>query len=338
MVHSTADHCYIAGDWGTSHLRLFLINAATGEPIAEKQGPGIGVIGSAIDSSVDSIMDNTIDQTMAKQDIPGLLANLTADWREQYAPRSAFLCGMVGSNIGWVDTGYVECPLSPNVLSRHLVHLSTDCYPVILIPGVKCQSPTGAPDVMRGEETQILGALASDPELGEGSRLICLPGTHSKWVLLEQGSIRHFITSLAGELFSLLNQHSVLTTGDESEAFSQGSAVSQGPAFSEGVKRSLTCPATDLLHLLFETRSRQLEAGLSSSDAASFLSGLIIGRDINSALSLFGDTDLAVTFIGQQVLTGLYLTAAEILGAGSSALDGDTLSRAGIHTLYLTKH
>ena len=215
-----------------------------------------------------------------KQQIPELLEQLITPWRQEFNIEQIILCGMVGSSIGWLDSGYVDCPLQLSGLANSLCEVPGQRIPTTIIPGIRCHSHTGAVDIMRGEETQILGALQKQPQLCQGQHLLCLPGTHSKWVALQDGVVENFLTSLSGELFAILKTHSILARG------ANGSSTDE-TQFITGVKRNLAEPECDLLHLLFETRSRQISGQMPSSASADFLSGLIIGRDIQSALRLF---------------------------------------------------
>jgi 2-dehydro-3-deoxygalactonokinase len=179
---------------------------------------------------------------------------------------------------------------------------------------------------MRGEETQILGALTLDSTLRRGRRLLCLPGTHTKWVVLEDGIMSEFLTALTGELFGALRDHSVLVPADcRSETVS-------GSAFEEGVRRFNDSPHTQVLHRLFECRSRVLSSELGARSAASFLSGLLIAADVSGALQLLGDSQAknSVYLIGEPQLTQLYAAALQEQSCEARQLDGAAASLAGL--------
>lgn len=315
----TKKTCYIAGDWGTSNLRLYLIDSASGQCLAQRSGLGVS--------------------QLERSQIPELLAELTVDWQRSQTVEVMILCGMVGSTIGWHDASYADCPLTLTNLADNLYAVAdtnlptygTD-LPTYIVPGIRCTSPTGAKDIMRGEETQLLGALQSKPELAKGRHLLCLPGTHSKWAVLQDGLVENFLTSLSGELFAILKAHSILTRDDEN-------ADTDETQFLAGVKRGAENPNTDLLHLLFDTRSRQISGELPPTKSASFLSGLIIGRDIQSAMHLFGSQNsssqnsISIYFVANPALNHLYCLACSCLGIEGYALNGDQLSRMGIHAL-----
>src|SRR4051812_42565669 len=150
-----SDAAYIAGDWGTSNLRLRLC-AADGSVLDSRDGPG------AADS---------------RGRFAEVFDGLTADWRA--TPLPALLCGMAGWTFGWVEAPYLPCPEDIDSVADALTRARADVH---IAPGMRCANPLGAPDVMRGEETQLLGALELRPELAQGRHLVCMPGTHTKWV------------------------------------------------------------------------------------------------------------------------------------------------------------
>lgn len=303
--------CYIAGDWGTSNLRLHLIDSQSGACLSHCNGPGVSRVN--------------------QHEIPLLLHRLIAEWCQQHNIEALILCGMIGSTMGWRDAGYMDCPLTLSKLSDGLCKVPSTEIPTYIVPGIRCTSPTGATDIMRGEETQLLGALQSQPHLTKGRHLLCLPGTHSKWAVLQDGLVESFLTSLSGELFAILKDHGILVRDAPNDSVDE-------TAFLEGVERGANNPKCDLLHLLFDTRSRQINGDLAPKKAADFLSGLIIGRDIQSAVRLFnaqGDphSNLDITFVATPALNDLYGLASGYLGISSRKLDGSKLSRLGLHAL-----
>ena len=250
---------FIAGDWGTTHLRLFLCDAH-GTALDHRSGPG------AADST---------------GRFATVFASQTADWEAQHGRLPAVLCGMVGSSFGWVQAPYVPCPARPE-------HIAAACAPlddgrIHIVPGLSCHNRFGAPDVMRGEETQLLGALTQL----EPQQLVCLPGTHTKWAVVEEGQIRDFFTAPTGELFAVLRGHSVLVrpprsgnaatdaktpnkglpndAAPDAKALNQGSpshAAADADAFNKAAASVAAQPDTNILHRLFECRSRPLTGDL----------------------------------------------------------------------------
>jgi 2-dehydro-3-deoxygalactonokinase len=299
--------CFVAGDWGTSHLRLFLCDR-DGGVLDSIRGPGIAAVTSAF---------------------PALFESLLKSWESRYGALSAVLCGMVGSSIGWAQTPYVECPARPTEIIDGCIPLRAGA--VHVIPGVRCENRLRTADFMRGEETQLLGALNLDPRLATGRHLLCLPGTHTKWVLLENGVIREFLSAPTGELFAVLRAHSVLIREDLGQPLAPG-----GAAFAAGVARYNDFPQVQILHLLFECRSRVLSGDLRAQDSAAFLSGLLIASDVAGALSLFaGDIEArAVCLIGAPSLTQLYASALAAHSHEARQLDGVAAALAGLTRVH----
>jgi 2-dehydro-3-deoxygalactonokinase len=297
----------IFGDWGTSRLRLYLRQGKT--VLDRRDGPGV------------SALSTSPEQTFL---------GLVGDWREA-RPSGAILCGMVGSRIGWIEAPYAPCPATARDLSERVLRIEADGLPVSIIPGLSCVNPLGGPDVMRGEETQILGALELDPGLKRGRHLLVLPGTHSKWAVVEDGAITGFLTAPVGELFALLRQHSTLA--DDVAADVQGSSA----GFAMGLARIAEKGPALLPHLLFETRARQLLDALPSADALGFLSGLLIGADVAAARQWFGELD-QVTLVGAPALNGFYGQAIAAQGGGTVAIDGDIAVLAGLSALSPQKN
>lgn len=292
----------IVGDWGTSRLRLWLRQGKS--VIHRRDGPGI------------SSLTDTPEKTFL---------DLVGDWREA-GPTGAILCGMVGSRLGWVEATYAPCPADPAALAARTIRIDADGLPVTLVPGLSCANPLGGPDVMRGEETQVLGALSLNLALKTGRHLLVLPGTHNKWTVVEDGRVTGFVTAPVGETFALLKQHSTLAAG--------GGSLAEGSAegFGLGLDRIGEHGAARLPHLMFETRSRQLLDAMSPADAMGFLSGLLIGADIAAARDWFGPMQ-AVTVIGAGALSDLYVKALAKVDVGASVVDGDAAVLAGLSAI-----
>jgi len=294
---------FLAGDWGTSHLRLSLCDAS-GTVLDTREGPGVA----------------TLER---KLDAPFL--TLTAEWDKANGALPAVLCGMAGSTLGWREAPYLACPLRPEKIAGGALVFEAAGRRIAIAPGLSCRNRLEAPDVMRGEETQILGALRRDPSLAEGTKLLCLPGTHTKWALLQDGVIRQFQTGLAGEAFDILSRHSVLV-GPSPAAADHG-------GFTRALEHVRRFPEADILHLLFETRSRKLAGELKPQDAADYLSGLIIGRDAAGALRLFPDAQ-HLSVIGAPGLCARYARALETFGRKPALMDGASAALAGLAALH----
>src|SRR4051812_31127503 len=178
---------FIAGDWGTSRLRLFLCDTR-GHVLARGEGEGASV-----------------------PDCGGRFAAAVLAWDKAHGVLPAVLSGMVGSTIGWREVPYLKCPARPSAIAEAALRFESGERAIAILPGLSCRGKTGAPDVMRGEETQILGALRLHSHFAKGRHVVCLPGTHTKWAVITDGAVTQFQTALSGELFELLRRHSVLT-------------------------------------------------------------------------------------------------------------------------------
>ena len=293
---------FIAGDWGTSRLRLYLCDMA-GTVLARAEGDGAAV-----------------------PDCAGRFAAAVAPWDAAHGVLPAILSGMVGSTIGWREVPYLKCPAKPGAIAAAALQFESQGRAIAILPGLSCKGKTGAPDVMRGEETQILGALRLHSHLEKGRHLFCLPGTHAKWVVVSDGAVTQFQTALSGELYELLRHHSVL-------ARDGGEVDAQSPAFTPGLDFAKHNRKADLLHLLFSARSRVVTGEMAKGDAASYLSGLILGKDIATATALF-EINGPVQLIGTPALAALYGKALGAYDVKSAAIDGDAASLAGlVHAL-----
>jgi len=303
----TATH--IAGDWGTTHLRLHLCR---GTSVLDKaDGPGIGALSGASPESV--------------------LFEAIKPWSSNHGPLPIWLAGMVGSRNGWREVPYASCPADIDRLRGALLRFRAHDHDVAIAAGVSCTNRLGAPDVMRGEETQILGAIAAQASLGRGRHIVALPGTHTKWALLEDGRLQSFQTSLSGELYALLAERSTLLKAGTATPNERD----ERDGFDAGLRRCREMANVPLTHLLFEVRSRQLIQGLSPTAAGAFLSGLIIGQDVLGALPFFDQASpgAAVPIIGAPKLAALYSAALAAHGINSFALDATALTVGGLTAL-----
>ena len=292
---------FIAGDWGTSRLRLYLCEGD--QVIGRKTGPG--AVGP-------------------HEPHEAILFSLIEPWLAQHPGAPVVFCGMVGSRNGWVEAPYAPCPAGVQDLGRLLVRFDARGTEVAIVPGVVGASPRGAPDVMRGEETQIMGALAKAPELGQGRHLLAHPGTHTKWAVVEDGRITGFQTALTGEMFALLRDYGTLARvgGD--------GAAGGGDGFAQGLVRHEQAGRPGLLHELFEVRSRQLIDGWDPAFALDFLSGLLIAADVEGAIAQFGEDVNDVVLVGDPLLTERYRQALDRREARSRSLSGEDCALAGL--------
>jgi 2-dehydro-3-deoxygalactonokinase len=280
---------FIAVDWGTTNRRAYRIDGSAA--CVEEFEDGKGILSVPANGFPDAIAE--IRQRLG--DLPLLLA------------------GMVGSNRGWVEAPYVPCPAGVDALAHGLVWPSER---EAIVPGVSYLSADRA-DVMRGEEVQLLGAIATG--LIPRDCLVCHPGTHNKWVTVADGCITRFRTVMTGELFSLIKEHSILADLLESK-------VEPNDAFRAGARHGLC--SDDLQSELFAIRVRVLLGQAKRADAASYASGLMIGSDVRIGLAE-GHT-APVLVMGRPELTELYATAIAEAGDEASELDGEQSFLAGI--------
>jgi 2-dehydro-3-deoxygalactonokinase len=286
---------WIAVDWGTSNLRAFAM------------GPG-GVLAQA-----------TSDEGMgklARDQFEGALLRLIDGWLDAGKVTPVIACGMVGARQGWVEAPYRAVPCLPVDKGGLMVVSVTDPrITMAIVPGLSQANPA---DVMRGEETQIAGALALDPGF---DGVLCLPGTHSKWAQVSAGEVVSFQTMMTGEMFALLSSQSVLRHG------MIGADGWDDVAFDQGVSDALSRPER-LAAMLFRLRAEGLLNGLSGDAAKARLSGLLIGAELAAARPYW--LGQKVSLIGASKLAAAYARALAAQGAEARLLSGDECVLAGL--------
>jgi 2-dehydro-3-deoxygalactonokinase len=287
---------WIAVDWGTSNLRAFAMGA-DGRIMAEA----------------------TSDEGMGKLTREGFepaLLRLISPWLAGNPPVVA--CGMVGSRQGWCEAPYRTVPCAPLDRAAQVIAPTTDSrLRVAIAPGLKQVSPA---DVMRGEETQIAGALQLIPGY---DGVFCLPGTHSKWVHVSAGEVVSFQTFMTGEMFALLSEASVLRHGMQGGGWDEA-------AFDAGVSDALSRPER-LAARLFSLRAEGLIAGLSPQAARARLSGLLIGTELAAAKPYW--LGQRVTLIGAETLSAAYARALAAQGVEALRLPATDCTLAGLASL-----
>jgi 2-dehydro-3-deoxygalactonokinase len=214
------------------------------------------------------------------------------------------LCGMVGSRQGWVEAPYLPCPAGPAEIAGALTPIPFDGARLLLLPGLATTDAAGVPDVMRGEETKLVGLLAA---LGDAPGLACLPGTHSKWARIGGGRVLGFATRMTGEVRATLLEHSILGR------LAAPDAPESDAAFLRGVRRARE--PGGLLHHLFGTRALGLMGGLTEAETESYLSGLLIGHEVAAALEA-GVPEGPVHLAGAAPLCRRYALAFDAFGLG----------------------
>lgn len=303
---------YVLGDWGTSRLRLFLMDGA--EIVDSREGPGIGAFAGRAPDSTDILADT--------------LTGLIAPWTDAAQPMDVVLSGMIGSRNGLFDVPYARAPIDGAAWSRTAWSAKMSSLNITIAAGLRSGDQDGAPDVMRGEETQIFGAMQLDTALAAGSQLFVLPGTHSKWVNADNGKVTRFRTALTGEVFALLRDHSTLL---KAGAGAISSDADTDAGFIAGIQRCARLDA-GLLASLFEARTAQLLEQRSRAWASGFLSGLLIGYEVAS-LSASCSTIRSVRIIGDPNLTSLYQRVFTDRGVEVHLLDGAACAIAGLRYL-----
>ena len=273
-------------DWGTTSCRAYLIGADGAVLERVTDGAGIlkvenGAFGAALDAT-------------------------TAGWS---ATLPVILSGMIGSRQGWREAPYARCPAGAGDLVRALARFDHAGRPVALVPGLAVENDA-MPDVMRGEETQILGALA---HAGRDAGLFLLPGTHSKWAEVADSRIVSFRTFMTGEVFGALKDHTILgrlmRAGTDRDGFARG--VREGAALGS---------AGALLNRLFATRSYGLMDRLADTALSDYLSGLLIGAEVAEATR---QAKSAVTIVASAALAQRYTDALRLLGHDSTLAPPD---------------
>ena len=299
-----AEAALLACDWGTTNLRVWTLDAA-GQIVESREFRGLGV---------SSLKPGEAAERFRNEVQPPLNA----------AGLPAVLCGMVGSNLGWTIAPYVDCPGGLEELARQLVPVDTGGSRVRIVPGMRSTGLTGSSDVMRGEETQLFGWLARHPERARGRQVVCHPGTHAKWMVVEDGKLVRFVTAMTGELFAVLTKHSVLKGeghANDSEAFAEGVA-----AAGEG---------DGLAARLFTARARVVGGGKPAESTPSYLSGLLIGAEVAAMPRLLElDPSEPLVLLGDEALCGHYSRALEARGASSEIFDGEEAAVAGLFALH----
>jgi 2-dehydro-3-deoxygalactonokinase len=299
---------WIAVDWGTSNLRLWAMddNAAI---LGSAESPlGMNAIAGDPKLSFEAVLIDLIDGW------------LSADQRDL----PVVICGMAGAKQGWLEAPYCDVPVRPSDLAKGAVspNVRDPRISVFILPGL-CQRDDA--DVMRGEETQLVGFMAQNPDF---SGWVCLPGTHSKWAHVSTGMIKGFRTYMSGEVFALLSQHSILRHSVD-DAWDDG-------AFADAVRKASEQP-TAFLHSLFTVRAGALVApvGASVAPGAAVLSGTVIGAEIADVLGLLQPGE-NIALIGAGKLASLYQGALAVHGHKAALQDGTAITLSGLRQAHET--
>jgi 2-dehydro-3-deoxygalactonokinase len=290
---------YALVDWGTTNLRVWLSDHA-GNAIAHKTtADGMGTL---VSDQFAGVLERVLAELGAAADLP------------------VMICGMAGSRQGWREAPYASTPVRLADLAALSIAFESHQRAVRILPGI-ARKDALRPDVMRGEETQLLGlSVAQNIHTG----LICLPGTHSKWVKLARGAVSDFVSVMTGEFYALLRQHSILrhSTGKDAKV----SAID--PNFLDHVHIGLSSEGG--LARLFSVRAATLLNNADTAMSSAALSGLLIGTEIRDASTILSQTSGDIHIIGSGSLSALYHAALAIAGFAPHIHDGSALVRAGL--------
>ncbi len=288
-------------DWGSSSLRAYLLGPS-GE-LLEGRSAGHGI------------------QYLPAGGFVAALRGIAGDWIDRFPGLSVLAAGMVGSRNGWHEVPYVPCPADTNAIARGLLPFASDCGTIHLVPGLSQGGPF--PDVMRGEEMQIVGALAREPELAVASLLV-VPGTHCKWATVAAGRVTRFTTYLTGELFALLRDHSIIGRPAKEAGVADQPGGCKRAVFLQGVQAARASGAAGIAARLFSTRSLFLAGELPVEQTLDYLSGLLIGEEIRSVLAELGSACPPLVLLGAPTLCDRYQLALAAFGLDTVRLFNET--------------
>ena len=268
-------------DWGSTNFRAFLMDGE--RAIDQLENPGRGVL---------AMFDHQSDTSRAEA-FSSFLANELSSWLHNYQACPILMCGAIGSREGWVDTGYTQAPASLEKIAANIHRIASDnprleTHPLYIIPGLTAGTPgQGRVDIMRSEDVKSFGAAAI---AGLNDALLCVPGTHCKWVKIEDKVITNFRSILTGELFGLLQKH-----GSLAAMFDEQAPADDPESFNRGIE---VARDGDVLSAdLFQLRS-QIIRGVEIASPASFLSGILIGHEMRWAKNLYPDSRDVILLTG----------------------------------------
>jgi 2-dehydro-3-deoxygalactonokinase len=291
----------IAVDWGTSSLRAYRLDHDGA--VLELRSAAAGLL------ACNGAFETVLAQQLSGWDDPIIV-----------------MAGMIGSRTGWREVPYVDCPAGAEQIAAGMLEVSAATFAgrrIFITPGV-CHRPAGGtPEVMRGEEVQLLGLV--DRLAGSGPHTLCLPGTHSKWAILEHGRVTSFRTAMTGELYAVLTRHSLLAASMDNDAGDDPAA------FASGLARAGS--AGGLPSHLFSVRTLALFGELTPAQAPSYLSGLLIGHELEGLAPPSG----CVHVIGSAALTRRYERALRARGL-EPIVHSDALSAPGLQLLARRRH
>ena len=290
---------WIAADWGTTHMRAWAIGDTDNVLAYRESNEGM--------------------KDLQQNEFEPVLLRLIENWLDDNKVTNVMACGMVGAKQGWVETPYLKVPCVPIDNSQLTIASTKNTHiKVYLVPGVMQHQPA---DIMRGEETQIAGFINENPNF---NGVVCLPGTHAKWVSIKDRHITNFKTYMTGELFGVISNHTLIRHSTSIKGWNQAS-------FEIGVREGFENPGS-IGSDLFSLRSESIVNDLDRDEARSRLSGLLLGLELNGAQSYWKNNN--VTLIGSELLSNNYHQGLKILGGESQLFSLEAATLSGLSSAY----
>lgn len=297
---------WVGIDWGTTNIRAY--HVASDNSLINHSSKQIHITDCA-----KSGFENTLNELIGPWQLPTETAIL--------------ICGMAGSKMGWVEAPYVDCPASVSDLLQNAVQ-APGHNNITIIPGLSYRDDQGGYDVIRGEEVQLLGLFASK---GFSSGVICAPGTHSKWVVVKNQVIEQFTTTMTGEVFGVLSEHSILQQSLSPSKTTKSDATTISAGFERGLK---TIASNDnILAEIFKVRTDALFGVDQHQSGADYLSGLLIGFDVKHSVSKQNAGNAVIPIIGPPAMSVRYQHALNYFGFESEIIDANAITLAGLSQL-----
>ena len=290
---------WIAADWGTTHIRAWAIGEEDNVLAFRESNEGM--------------------KDLQQNQFEPVLLKLIESWLDDTKVTTVIACGMVGSKQGWVETPYLKTPCVP-IDNQQLAIATTkdNRIKVNFVPGVM---QNNLADIMRGEETQIAGFINKNPDF---NGVVCLPGTHTKWVNVKEGQITSFKTFMTGELFGVISNHTLIRHSISIKGWNQA-------GFEAGIHEGFNNPGS-IASDLFSLRAESIVNDLDRDQARSTLSGLLLGVELNGAQTFWENSNVII--IGSQLLSNNYLQGLKILGGQSQLFSLETATLSGLSFAY----
>lgn len=303
ILKSQQKPAFIGVDWGSTSFRAWLFDQEC------------SILGSVYGAfGITQIIDQAFEQT---------LKTALGSWLLDDKEIAVLMCGMIGSAQGWHEAGYLSGQIGVDELAAGTVKVPDTHLNAMIVPGIKGVSVDGHNDVVRGEETLLAGWLQKQRD---GNIMFCLPGTHSKWMVIRDGEINKITTFMTGELFELMRTHSILAPFIDSKAI----ADSDSDIFYQGLK--LAESPSGLMHQMFTIRAGILTGQFAKTDALTLLSGLLVGAECVVVKSFVANR--TVTLMSSGVLKCTYQNAFNYFGIAYNIADSEQAAQTGLCSLF----